>query len=93
MVRVMVFNATFNNSIIFQLYRGGRVYLGGKPLTSRKSLTNFITNFIEHTSLAGFELTTLVVIDTDCKGFCKYNYHTIMTTTATLTTGSGVYQH
>jgi hypothetical protein len=25
----------------------------------------------------GFELTTLVVIDTDCIGSCKSNYHTI----------------
>ena len=30
---------------------------------------------------AGFELTTLVVIGTDCIGSCKSNYHTIMTTT------------
>jgi hypothetical protein len=27
----------------------------------------------------GFELTTLVVIDTDCTGSCKSNYHTITT--------------
>ena len=26
----------------------------------------------------GFELTTLVVKDTDCTGSCKSNYHTIM---------------
>ena len=31
-----------------------------------------------------FELTTLVVIDTDCTGSCKSNYHTIMTTTSSL---------
>ena len=31
-----------------------------------------------------FEFTTLVVIDTDCTGSCKSNYHTIMTTTASL---------
>jgi hypothetical protein len=31
---------------------------------------------------AGFELTTLVVIDTDCMGSCKSNYHMITTTTA-----------
>jgi hypothetical protein len=33
----------------------------------------------------GFELTTLVVIGTDCMGSYKSNYHTymIMTTTAT----------
>ena len=30
----------------------------------------------------GFELTTLVVIGTDCTGNCKPNYHTIGTTTA-----------
>jgi hypothetical protein len=30
----------------------------------------------------GFELTTLVVIGTDCTGSCKSNYHTIKTTTA-----------
>ena len=29
-----------------------------------------------------FELTTLVVIDTDCIGSYKSNYHTITTTTA-----------
>jgi uncharacterized protein YjaG (DUF416 family) len=29
-----------------------------------------------------FELTTLVVICTDCKGSCKSNYHTITATTA-----------
>ena len=38
---------------------------------------------IEYTlPLAGFELTTLVVIGTDCTGSCESNYHTIMTTTA-----------
>ena len=30
---------------------------------------------------AGFELTTLVAICTDCIGSCKSNYHTITTTT------------
>ena len=29
-------------------------------------------------------LTTLVVIGTDCIGSCKSNYHTIMTTMTTL---------
>jgi len=31
---------------------------------------------------AGFELTNLVVIGTDCTRGCKSNYHTIRTTTA-----------
>jgi len=30
----------------------------------------------------GFKLRTLVMIDTDCTGSCKSNYHTITTTTA-----------
>ena len=47
-----------------------------------KSLTKFISvACIEYTSpWAGFELTTLVAIGTDCTGNCKSNYHTIMTT-------------
>ena len=32
-----------------------------------------------------FELTTSVVIDTDCIGSCKSNYHTITATTASKT--------
>jgi hypothetical protein len=35
-----------------------------------------------HLSLVGFELTTLVVISTDCIGSYKSNYHTITTMTA-----------
>ena len=30
----------------------------------------------------GFEITTLVVIDTNCTGSCKFNHHTILTMTA-----------
>ena len=63
-----------------------------KPLTCRKSLTNFgIFKLFSHNvvsstplyeSLKGFELTTLVAIGTDCTGNCKSNYHTITATTA-----------
>ena len=35
-----------------------------------------------HLAWAGFELTTLVVIGTDCIGSRKSHYHTITTTTA-----------
>ena len=35
-----------------------------------------------HLAKVGFELTTLVVIGTDCIGSRKFNYHTITTTTA-----------
>jgi hypothetical protein len=37
-----------------------------------------------HLAWAGFELTTLVVIGTDCISSCKSNYHKITTTTASL---------
>jgi hypothetical protein len=33
-----------------------------------------------HLVRVGFESTTLVVIDTDCIGSYKFNYHTITTT-------------
>jgi len=36
-----------------------------------------------HLGWAGFELITLVVIDTDCIGNYSSNYHTITTTMAT----------
>jgi hypothetical protein len=46
-VRVMVFNATFNNnsviSVAVSFIGGGNLSTWRKPLTCRKSLTNFIT--------------------------------------------------
>ena len=62
-------------------------FIGGgnwrKPPTSRKSLTNYHISCIEYTSPgAGFELITLVAIDTYYTGGCNSNYHTIKTTTA-----------
>ena len=84
----MVFNSTFNNiSVIswrFSFIGGGNWNTWRKQPNCRKSLTNFITYCcIEYTSpWTQFELTTLVVIGTDCIGSCKSNYHTIMTTTA-----------
>jgi hypothetical protein len=69
-------------------------FIGGgnwsKQLSSRKSLTNFITwCCIKYTlSWAGFQLTTLEVIGTDCTDSCKSNYHTITTTMARILCGS-----
>ena len=81
-VRLMVFNVTFQQYFSYiaavSFIVGGNWSTQRKPLTSHKSLTNFITICcIEYTSpWTGFELTTLVVI-----GSCN-KYHTITTTTA-----------
>ena len=68
-------------------------FIGGRNLSTRRkpsicynSLTNLITKCcIEYTSpWAGFYLTTLVVICTDCTCSFKFNYHDAITTTTAL---------
>ena len=52
--------------------------------TDLPQVTDNLYHIMLYTSpRAGFELTTLVVIGTDCTGSCKSNYHTITTKTAT----------
>ena len=80
MIKVMVFNTTFNNisvtSWLSVLLVGETGSTLRKLQTCRKSLTNFITQCcIEYTSpWAGFKLTTLVVIGTDCTCSLPYDY-------------------
>ena len=70
--KTMVFNATFNN--IFQLYRGCQFYWWRKPECSEKTTDpSQVTDkhydiilYREYLDGAGFELTTSVVIGTDC---------------------------
>ena len=72
---------------IFQLYFGSQLYWWRKPEylrkqpTYRKSLKiiNHIILHQEHPIWAGFKLTMLVLIVTDCIGSCKSNNNTITT--------------
>jgi len=82
------FNVTFNNISTISWRSVLPVEEIGVPgenhrAVAIKSLTKLITQcYIEYTSpWAGFELTTSVVIGTDCIGSCKSNYHTITFTT------------
>ena len=72
---IMVHSATFNTIISWR-----SVLLveesGGPGVKHRPVASHWV-----HLVWTGLELTTLVVIGTDCIGSCKSNYHMITTTT------------
>jgi len=83
----MVFNGTFNN---IELYHSAQFYWWRKPeypdkTTDLPQVTDKLYHMKlhrVHLAMSGMELTTLVVIGTDCTGCCKSNYYMITTTTA-----------
>jgi hypothetical protein len=85
-VRVLVFNDT----TVVRLYRGDQFYWWMKPeypekITDLLQVTvkiYYIMLYVLNLAWAGFELTTLVVIGTDCIDSYKPNYHATTTTTA-----------
>ena len=87
-VMVMVFSSIFNNILVILLRSVLLVEETGVPGKNMEQLPH-ITDKLYHIMLcspwAGFELTTSVVIGTDCICGCKSNYHTITTTTAPVT--------
>jgi hypothetical protein len=85
-VCLMVFNATFNNISVISWRSVLLVEETGGPRENHRpqvQVTNKLYHIMLYTSpWSIFELTTSVVIGTDCIGSCKSNYHTITATTA-----------
>ena len=73
----MVFNANFNNISVISW----RSALLVEKTTDLLQLTDKFYDRMYTSPWEEFQLTTLVVIDTDYIDSCKSNYHTITTTT------------
>jgi hypothetical protein len=81
----MVFNATCNNFSVISWRSDLLVEETGEPGENHRPAASHwqLYPIMLHTSpWSRFELTTSVVIGTDCIGSCKSKYHTITTTTA-----------
>ena len=91
--RLMVFNTTFNNISVISwwqvLFVEETEVPGENHWTAARHKQIYYISCIEYTSpWVGLELTTLVLIGTDCTGKCKSNYSTIMTMTTPAINGT-----
>ena len=83
----MVFNATFNNILAISWRSVLLVEEIGGPGENHQPVASHwqtLSHNVVHLALIEIRTHyTSVLIGTDCVGNCKFNYHTIMTTTAT----------
>ena len=85
-VCLVVVNATCNNILVISWWSVLLVEETGGPRENLLKVTDKLYHIMLYTSpWSRFELTTLVVIGTDCIGSCKSNYHTITATMAHIT--------
>jgi hypothetical protein len=83
----MVLNATFNNISVISCRSVLLVEATEVPEENHQPVASHWQTCID---MAWFELSTLVVISTDCTCSCKSNYHTISTTTVFATLGNSI---
>lgn len=80
-VRILVLNTPLNNLSVISC----RTDLLVKKATDLPEVIDKLYHMLYgvHIAMGAFEITTLVLMGTDCTGRCRFHYHTIMNTAAT----------